>query len=103
MAVSIVTQSVSAGRAAFRQVGRLVIVPDVTLKRKRELPAGVRIGEETRVFRLRVLESEYRTVHVQFAVAWRKGPVIGAVVVGDLHDAVLLAKRQLTHLEHPAG
>jgi hypothetical protein len=103
VALSIVTESVLASRAAFWHVGQL-IQPGETIQHQRELAAGVRVGEETRVFRLQVLEEAEgdHNLFTEFAVAWRKGRVIGVVVVpAAQHEAVRLAEKQLAHLEHP--
>ena len=101
-ATSIVTASASASRAAFRHVVRLLLV-DGTIQHQRELPARVRLGEGTRVFRLRIrTESEGADyTYTKFAVAWRAGRVIGVVVAYRRHEAVLLAKRQFAHLKRP--
>jgi hypothetical protein len=102
-ALSIVTERASASRSAFKHAGRLLITLDATIRHKRELRADVRIGEQTRVFRLRLYtqaeSSDY--TYEKDAVAWRKGRVIGVVTASDRDEAVLLAKRQLAHLEHP--
>jgi hypothetical protein len=101
-ALSIVVASASASRAAFRSAPRLLLV-DGTIQHQREPPARVRVGEETRVFRLRIYtEAEGADyTYTNFAVAWRKGRVIGVVMAYHRHEAVLLAERQLAHLKHP--
>jgi hypothetical protein len=96
-ALSIVAASVPAAQAAFQQGDQLVFSadPDITILRKPEVPAPVRIGEKTRLFQLQVKEQicddamafvrdlqcsdEY---YQPFAVVWRQGRVIGEVVVG---------------------
>jgi hypothetical protein len=100
-ALSIITQSPRAARAGFRNVDRLFAIGLGTIQSKRELPPPVRIGQETRVFQLGIRFWEPpNNPFTQFAVGWRQGQVIGVVEAGTQQEAMMLAKRQLTHLRH---
>jgi hypothetical protein len=122
-ALTVVAASSSAAKAAFRHVARLIFGD-----RKVELREHVRIGDETRAFRLR--QPSQQCANDQgcrtFAVVWRHGRVIGGVLstrflapctnaplhppwsipeckVAGLTLDIQLAQKQLAHLQHPSG
>jgi hypothetical protein len=99
--LSIITQSPQAASAGFRFVDRLFGLGLGTVQHKRELSPRVRIGEETRVFQLRLRFWEPpNNPFTQFAVAWRRARMIGVVEAGTRQEAIMLAERQLALLEH---
>lgn len=102
-ALSIYAAGRAAARTAFRHAGPLLRGEGGDGQQQHELPAGVGIGEETRVFRLQVrtVSEGVKYSYTKFAVIWRKGRVIGVVVTYRRHEAVVLAKRQFAHLAHP--
>jgi hypothetical protein len=121
LALDIVTHGTAAARGAFRKVDRVVAqLPWVTkVQRVRELQATARIGDETRVFTIRVQDyacgdldlaagdfGDLNCTTVQYSasvVVWRHGSVIGMVVTntGRSH-AMELARKLLARSEHPS-
>ncbi|HZU14270.1 MAG TPA: hypothetical protein VFB58_15625 [Chloroflexota bacterium] len=97
-ALSIVTQSSHAAASGFRFVDRLFGFGLATVQHRRQLPAGVRIGEGTQVFQFRLRFAPHDVVP-ELALAWRQGRVIGVVEAATRHEVILLAQRQLAHLE----
>jgi len=114
-AFSIETPDATAAGAAFQKAAGLIVLPylDATVDQTQELSAPVRIGQETRLFRVQVKRGcgdadllsrmqQCTTTSVwSYAVAWRQGRAIGVVVMTDRQLAIQLAMRQLARLEHP--
>jgi hypothetical protein len=102
-ALSIVAQSTVRAKSGFRHLNGFFDEAEASIKRQREVPSRTRIGDESRYFRLQaVTEGEVSGIpFTRYAVAWRKGRSIGVIVTGAEQESVMLARRQLAHLEHP--
>jgi hypothetical protein len=107
--VGIVTGSATAAGSAFRRLDRLLVLPDnylsqATILSSRQLSAPARIGQGTAMFALK-LQSICGTCEnnavknvTAYAVAWRQGSVIGAIVTtGGEKQAIALAQKQWAH------
>ena len=88
----IVAQSAPGAKAAMR-VADVLVNPDVSNLRVKRIPNGVQIGQETRRYATWSLSVGQRMR--AYAVVWRDGRVMGAVVTGGVPRAGALREAEL--------